>query len=627
MLYKKIHLVGLAIYATLSRTTFGAEYVAFANKSPDGCSDAGPTDTCTFHCDKKQWGQDFDCGDVDICNISCDQKLCFEVSNITATNTNQFNVDAGTGQQCYLQTTFHLPASGSANFNADNNSDDPYQSITINAGANTQDIYINCAGGDAKSQCTSMTVNAQTAQTLHINVENAKLLGTANDMVNIYCPQNTLHGGVDGAPCYINAWPQSQLDNVNVHTLLGIPYDLWFNVDDEKNFKNIIVTCAEHDSNAAVAGKDIMKLTNDCYNTRAPTTAAPTPPTLHPTTSPTPQPTKATSKPTGHPTRTPTISPTLQPTSTPTQNPSTNPSIHPTISPSKNPTTSYPTRPPSVSPSRNPSIPPTLHPTRTPTVSPTRIPSISPTKFPTGTPTVSPSRIPSISPTTFPTNSPSAPPTAVPTEATHSPTKSPTEAEQEVREPETTTSTTEFEDDLLGGSHAENDTDSTLFLIFVFVGAFLLAILGALVCCYFCFAKRQKRSQDLMSMMGSGNQKPQKTENDVRRNAQRTDVMLIQPMPVIVPVVMAVPTPGYIHGQNDVVALAESHEGNRGEEGDGKVHDDVDDSDDDLVNELNATAGGPLNIDEFEVNTDEDDGEDGDEILNEVNTTAGGEVQ
>eukprot|EP01083_Nonionella_stella_P157820 512778_1 len=280
MSLQEICYVILAIYTTINKLTFGATYYS---RTTDvlGCADAGANDRCVFLCDQQDWKRDFVCGNAGICDIKCDQNQCLMHSIITATNSLQLNVLSQGALRCFHQAIFHLPNSGSANFSATVHSVDPFTQMIINAGTNTQNIWIDCTHSGI---CDNMTVNAQTAEFLLIDIDGSVLRGP----VDIHCPLNVASSNYKPyeAPCYINAWNQATLSDVTINTLLGMPHDVYINVDDTSNWNSISLTCTGIDNTASVDETKIFyskRNVNPCWNTRAPTVS----PTNHPVSPPT----------------------------------------------------------------------------------------------------------------------------------------------------------------------------------------------------------------------------------------------------------------------------------------------------------------------------------------------------
>eukprot|EP01083_Nonionella_stella_P310831 1106046_1 len=83
------------------------------------------------------------------------------------------------------QGHIHLPNAGNATLSAAANSLVMFTEMVVNAGPNTRNIWIDCGSAGI---CNKMTINAQTAQFLSINLDGSTLTGP----VDIYCPQNVI---------------------------------------------------------------------------------------------------------------------------------------------------------------------------------------------------------------------------------------------------------------------------------------------------------------------------------------------------------------------------------------------------------------------------------------------------
>eukprot|EP01083_Nonionella_stella_P083821 231820_1 len=571
MLYKKIFYAGLAAYATLSRTTFGANYVAYASQNPRTCGNAGPADRCTFYCDKENYKTDFDCGSAGVCEIWCDEKKCFSGKTITATNTEHLIVNAGSGQQCYSQSTFHLPDSGIADFNADSNSNSPFEKMIVHAGSNTQSISIDCTGGDAKGQCDTMVINAESAQSLYINADKAQV-----KTITINCPEDPITSGPHGSPCFINSWNKAKLQDIIIHTLNGIPHDFNVDVDDDKNWSNVVLQCTNIDSNTDVVDGDITsnKVNNNvCYN---PVTWKPT----QATTGPTPRPTSPSQDPTPRPTPKPTPKPTPRPTPKPTTNPTATPTTSPTPKPTTKPTTS-----PSTFPTAFPSITPTTYPTNVPSITPTRFPSISPTN----NPSITPSKTPSISPSSGPTTVPSASPSSGPTE-----TYNVVLGVTDDRDMDTSLGNTQE-----GGDKGQvvSDTEQDfLMVLMIGIGALLLTAIIGLTICIRYLTKREKEDAAVIRIIST-------TNADTTDHHDATDVNTSPQMIHIKhnstldmsQIALANPEPRHPFGLASAVQTD-----SRGVQGIMQLDEGLaeDDDDDDVLQDINATitVGGPIAI-------------------------------
>eukprot|EP01083_Nonionella_stella_P032531 89067_1 len=418
MLYKQIYYVSLMVYATINKFTSGAIYYA-RTTNVGGCSSAGIDDHCVFLCDEQDWKSDFNCGNAGICDIKCEKKQCLMGATITASNSLELRVFARSqnDEKCYKKAKFRLPNSGSAYFSATDNSKNPYQEMIVNAGSHTKDILIDCAGGDKNDECKLITVNAQTADFLYINIEDGVFKGKdIDDRISIYCPQNAIAGPY-GASCYIDANNQATLSNIAIHTLYGMPHDVLIAADNANNWWDVVLTCSGIDNTLEISTANIVnKATNDCWNTRAPTRSTRVPsaaPTI-----PTPSPTRSTNDPTSNPTKKPTPVPTDIPTSAPTTGPTNAPTLMPSDAPTSNPvphpTTA--TSPPIESPTHSPTHAPTLPPTFLPTGDPTPLPTAEPSQTTYTPTTATPSITPTSAPTSFPTwatSMPSVAPTFV----------------------------------------------------------------------------------------------------------------------------------------------------------------------------------------------------------------------
>eukprot|EP01084_Bolivina_argentea_P077790 141136_1 len=230
MLYKKICLVSLTGYGLFTTHTFAGNYYFTATSGHTSCANATSNDTCNFDCNVAQWMQNFDCGQARQCNIYCSEQKCFESSTISASNvaTNLNVYASGVENECYKSANFNLPNYGNATFSITGPGNNPFKSITINSGTNTNQIIIDCDGEDNKDDCKQITINAQTAQYLEINIGDAMLNGDSktDDPAIINCPQNSNYNGPNSAPCYIKAESGSSIDFVTINTLYGIPMDV-----------------------------------------------------------------------------------------------------------------------------------------------------------------------------------------------------------------------------------------------------------------------------------------------------------------------------------------------------------------------------------------------------------------
>eukprot|EP01084_Bolivina_argentea_P077789 141131_1 len=287
MLYKQICLISFTGYGLLTTHTFAGNYYLSADSGDTSCVNATSNDTCNFDCNVFQWKQNFDCGQSGQCNIYCSNENCFETSTISASNVvNNLNVYAsaiGDEKECYKSANFTLPNYGNANFSITGTANNPFKLITINSGTNTNQIIIDCDGEDNKDDCKQITINAQNAQYLEINIGDAMLNGDSksDDPVIINCPQNSNYNGPNAAPCYIKADSGSSIDLVIINTLYGIPMDVYIDGNDIL-YQDVTITganigCTDQTSSGFTSTSPCWyTTTTPAPITTAPTTDAPT---------------------------------------------------------------------------------------------------------------------------------------------------------------------------------------------------------------------------------------------------------------------------------------------------------------------------------------------------------------
>eukprot|EP01084_Bolivina_argentea_P145932 255655_1 len=429
--------MSLIIFALLTSICTSSNYTIWASNNTFSCKSATSNDICIFHCDVTTGYISFDCMNAGRCIIYCEKPECMLYSTLDAINSNNgglvFDSTQG-GDSCISSGIINLPSADDAILKSGDNS---LGYTEINAGANTQNIYIDCSTTDGDLDCYSMTVNAQNAQNiyidchnpagsndcggiivnaqnanyLNINVEGGRLDGSPGLDVVIYCPQNSIYSGSEVSSCIIDASNGGYLEYVTFHTKHGIPHDLWIYADSDAYVDYIRIISDEPlcDQTQNV----LFDSSSSCWNTKTPTNTI----TSGPTSIPITLPPTFTSPPSNFPSNIPSTTvtssvPSLFPseilpsTSKPSQTSSLSPTTkEPTANITNPPTMPYTNAPndtsitePTLTPTEN-----THSPTKTPTVSPIPVPTLQPTKYPTKIPTQYPSKYPTDNPTKLPT--------------------------------------------------------------------------------------------------------------------------------------------------------------------------------------------------------------------------------
>eukprot|EP01084_Bolivina_argentea_P155276 270598_1 len=298
----------------------GTIYNAYSSLGQLTCNN---THKCILYCDETEGKTSFDysfhCGNTYECEFNCVGTKCFENGILNASNSNHLNV-LSSASECLKNATIYLPNNGNATFSM--TEEKSFKEMVVNAGINTQNIIINCSYGTI-DECKQLTVNAETAQYLEINIGfNSELDGTPKNNAIINCPINSNYNGPQITSCIINLLNGASLKNVEINTINGIPNDVWIYTDDTGNTQlfNIKIIC--NNGYSFNFGNSFVNQ-GDCWYTNYPTKY----PTNYPISF-------STQYPSIQPSKLPTIIPTnnVIPTVTPSQ---TVPTLIPTITTSE----------------------------------------------------------------------------------------------------------------------------------------------------------------------------------------------------------------------------------------------------------------------------------------------------
>eukprot|EP01084_Bolivina_argentea_P201326 344136_1 len=247
------------------------------------CTDPsiGNDDTCILHCDKsRQKNLVFDCGNAGQCIFQCEEKKCMEQGTLNAQNAHNLTV-VSSGHECLKGATVNAPNHGNAMFSMQDQKS--FKEMTVNSGTNTQSIFIDCTYG-VGDDGRDITINAATAQYLEVKIgSNSELQGN-NARVMIYCPQNSSYNGPQRSSCIIDLSEGGTLSYTTIHTLYGIPNDVWIHTGPV-TLSQVQITCVDEGMSHNLGNSFVKQ--GDCWNT-AHTTSNPT---YNPTTAPTSQPT------------------------------------------------------------------------------------------------------------------------------------------------------------------------------------------------------------------------------------------------------------------------------------------------------------------------------------------------
>ena len=288
----------------------------------------------TLTCQGDHSWSTMDCGNSTTCYFYCESTKCFESSILNAQNTQNLIV-ISKASECMKKSTINLPDYGNASFSMIDNGAKSFKEMIVNSGSKTQNIFIDCTYGSG-DECKQMIINATSAQYLEIKIgANSEYEGKNNDdkAAIIHCPQNSDYNGPEIASCIIDVSEGGLLQLAQIHTLNGIPKDVWIK-SGTTELDTVTINC---DMGISQNNGNSFKNEGDCWDT------------LSPTTDPTYTPTTNTQTPSETPSESPTELPTISPSNLPTLSPT-----HATSSPTMNPTKA--TMIPSISPSIGPII-------------------------------------------------------------------------------------------------------------------------------------------------------------------------------------------------------------------------------------------------------------------------------
>jgi len=206
------------------------------------------------------------CGTVQDCYFRCGKSKAFQGGFLNAQNASNLIVSSS-ADECMKQATINLPNNGNASFTM--TAQKSFKEITVNAGPNTQNIFIDCSFGNG-DECKTMQMNAESAQYLEIRVDGVG--SELNEFAVVNCPRHSSYQGPEIAPCIIDASNGGRLIDVTVHTLFGMPQDVWIKTDDQfpGTLDNVVITCNNQTGSSLNFG-DTFFQQGDCWLTPAPT--------------------------------------------------------------------------------------------------------------------------------------------------------------------------------------------------------------------------------------------------------------------------------------------------------------------------------------------------------------------
>eukprot|EP01083_Nonionella_stella_P036196 98787_1 len=224
MLYAKICMVAVNVYVFLSSKVRGSSYFVSTDPSASYSCPSNEQD-CHIYCDQPEhWNSNtYNCNDATNCHFHCDQKWCASNSILNASSaTNLFVTEDSSGESCFSSATITTPNAGNAYF--DTHSKQGFDSLTVNAGANSQQIIINTtfAQGGIESGMSNVKVYAANADYFQL------VVGDGLEVKNstFQCPVNSSYSGPQPAPCIINAEEANKME-ADILAPYGFPTNVY----------------------------------------------------------------------------------------------------------------------------------------------------------------------------------------------------------------------------------------------------------------------------------------------------------------------------------------------------------------------------------------------------------------